>query len=445
MSTINIDLLPKQSLAWKYLTDNQTNEICFGGSAGGSKSTLGSIWITYLCLQYPGIRTLVGRTVLATLKQTTLKTLLEVLGPKFYNLQSEKHYNYNAQSNVITFSNGSEIILKDLEDKPSDINKDSLGGLELSAVWVDEAVQISFETFSVLKSRIRFKLDEYNLVPKILLTSNPGQNWLFKRFYLPWEEGSLEDNKIFIPSLPYDNKYLPDSYIEMLKELPPQQRERLLMGNWRYTDDINALFDIDSISNSIYKSGPNLNDKKYITVDVARFGSDRSVIYVWVGLVVVECHIYTKIPTTQLIDEIKSLMKSHGIHPSNCIIDSDGVGGPVSDAIRSTNFVNNSSPLFNQNFTNLKSQCYVKLSELFKEGKISINLIEPQLIDDLTQELLSVKLKNLDNDKKISVISKDEIKRLLGKSNDLSDALMFRMLPELKNNQTTKKYAISYI
>ena len=32
-----------------------------------------------MCLQYPGIRTLIGRTVLQQLKLTTLNTLFEVL------------------------------------------------------------------------------------------------------------------------------------------------------------------------------------------------------------------------------------------------------------------------------------------------------------------------------------------------------------------------------
>ncbi len=52
------------------------------------------------------------------------------------------------------------------------------------------------------------------------------------------------------------------------------------------------------------------------------------------------------------------------------IVDSDGVGGGVADQIKGTNFVNNSKALHEQNFSNLKSQCYVKLSELFKEGKM---------------------------------------------------------------------------
>ena len=139
------------------------------------------------------------------------------------------------------------------------------------------------------------------------------------------------------------------------------------------------------------------------------------------------------------------LMKVHGIHPSNVIVDTDGIGAGVGDQIRGTNFVNNSQALFGQNFSNLKSQCYFKLSDMFKEGLISINVMNPDVIQDLTQELLSVKIKNLDKDQKVSVMSKDEQKRLLGRSPDISDALMMKMYYDVKNNNTTKKYGIAFI
>jgi hypothetical protein len=126
-------------------------------------------------------------------------------------------------------------------------------------------------------------------------------------------------------------------------------------------------------------------------------------------------------------------------------VDSDGVGGPVSDMIKGTNFINNSSPLHSQNFSNLKSQCYVKLSDLFKEGRISLNILDPTVVDELTQELLAVKLKDVDKDNKVAVQSKDEMKRLLGKSPDLSDALMMGMYPHIKNLKSTGRYAIAFI
>jgi ssRNA-specific RNase YbeY (16S rRNA maturation enzyme) len=57
-------------------------------------------------------------------------------------LKSGQHYNFNGQSNVLTFYNKSEIIFKDLAYNPSDQNYDSLGSLEISAAFIDEAAQI---------------------------------------------------------------------------------------------------------------------------------------------------------------------------------------------------------------------------------------------------------------------------------------------------------------
>jgi len=440
---INIDLTKKQSQAWKLLMDDKTNIVLYGGSAGAGKSWLGCLWVTTLCLKYNGIRCLIGRTVLQQLKLTTLNTLFEVL--QQMGLKSGEHYVYNGQSNVITFNNKSEIILKDLQFQPSDPNFDSLGGIEITACFIDEAAQISYLAYNILKSRIRFKLTEYNLQPKMLMTCNPGQVWLKKEFYIPYIQETLDPTKAFVPALPLDNPHLPPSYIEMLKSLPPSQRRRLLEGDWNYMEEDDSLFNFDHISSSVYKNVPQGTDKKYLSVDVARFGGDRSVIVVWSGLVALEVKVYTKLSTTELSTEITDIMRMYGIHPTNVIVDSDGVGGGVADIIRGSNFVNNSRPLHEQNFINLKSQCYVKLSELFKEGKISINVMEPSIVDELTQELLAVKLKDIDKDNKVAVMSKDEMKKILGKSPDLSDAFMMRMYFEVKNLKTTGKYSISFI
>jgi phage terminase large subunit len=243
----DINLTKRQSIAWKLLFDDKTSEITYGGSAGGGKSFLSTLWLITLCLKYPGIRCLLGRTVLATLKQTSLNTLFEVL--QKMNLKGDEHYTYNGQSNIITFYNKSEIILKDLEYKPSDPNFDSLGGLEITAAVIEEAAQITPLAYSIVKSRIRYKLKQYNLIPKIFLTCNPSNNWIKKIFYLPYIQETLPDNMAFIPALPLDNPNLPESYIEMLKSLPNAQRRRLLEGDWNYMEEDDSLFNFDHISN----------------------------------------------------------------------------------------------------------------------------------------------------------------------------------------------------
>ena len=63
MSIIDIKPTKRQSQAWKYLTNDKTNIVLFGGSAGGGKSWLGCLWIATLCLNNNGIRCLIGRLV----------------------------------------------------------------------------------------------------------------------------------------------------------------------------------------------------------------------------------------------------------------------------------------------------------------------------------------------------------------------------------------------
>ena len=439
---IDLNLTKKQSETFKILLDKTHREVLYGGAKGSGKSYLGTVWVLYMCLTYPGIRALIGRTVLTQLRVTTIKTLLDL----FKNCGiTQEHYTYNQQSNELKFYNGSEIVFRDLQYNPSDPNYDSLGGLELTIAFIDEVAQVSRQAYDVVRSLLRYKINEHNLKPTLFMSCNPSQSWLKQEFYLPTIQGTIEEHKIFIQALPTDNPHLPKEYLEILRSLPPKQMKRLYLGDWNYETESDSLFDFDEITSSVFKIVPQPTDKRYMSVDVARFGSDRSVVVIWSGLVVLEVFIYTKLSTTELSSEIRELIQKYGIHPSNIVVDSDGVGGGVADIIRGQNFVNNSSPLHGQNYSNLKSQCYVKLSELFKENKISLNVMDPNVIDDLTQELLSVRLKDTDKDNKVAVHSKEEMKKILGKSPDISDAIMMRMLFEVKNQKTTGKYSISFI
>jgi PBSX family phage terminase large subunit len=440
---IDINLTKKQTEAWKYLTDNTTTDICFGGGVSGGKTWLGSLWIISSSLTYPGTRWLIGRTVLQTLKLTTLKTFLEVLSSM--GLKSDEHYTYNQQSNVITFSNKSEVILKDLQYNPSDSQFDNLGSLEITGAFLDESQQLTRLAYSVVKSRIRYKLTKYNLKPKVLLTCNPATNFLKSDFYDRWIKDELPFNIKFVQSLITDNPHVSEDYLDNLKTLPLVQQKRLLQGSWTFNEDEDNVFDYDSIVSSIYRNNINTTEQKYLSVDVARFGSDKTVICVWVGLTIIDIKILEQLDTVQVSDHIKELIRSHGVHPGNIIVDSDGVGGGVADQIKGKNFINNSKPLHDQNFVNLKTQCYIKLSDLFKSGKLSININNPELIDKLTQELLIIKYKKLDTDTRLQITSKDEMKKLLGRSPDISDALMMRMFFELKNMKSTGTYKLAFI
>jgi PBSX family phage terminase large subunit len=175
-----MELLLKQNKAIYFLKDKETTEVLYGGAAGGGKSALGCLWLIEQCLNYPNTRWLMGRAVLKTLKETTLNTFHEVSNI----LDLNDLWNYNQQKGVIEFYNGSEIILKDLfHYVGKDANFDSLGSLEISGAFIDECNQVVFKAWQIVKSRIRYKLKEYNLTPKILGTCNPAKNWTYTNFF----------------------------------------------------------------------------------------------------------------------------------------------------------------------------------------------------------------------------------------------------------------------
>jgi len=128
-------------------------------------------------------------------------------------------------------------------------------------------------------------------------------------------------------------------------------------------------------------------------------------------------------------------MAEHSIPRSNVVIDEDGVGGGIVDELQGVKgFVNNSKPkegVIKYNYANLKSQCYFKLADLVNEGKISIKCdigIRKLIIEDLEQ----IKRKDADKDGKLAVTPKEDIKENIGRSPDFGDALMMRMLFEVR-------------
>ena len=84
------------------------------------------------------------------------------------------------------------------------------------------------------------------------------------------------------------------------------------------------------------------------------------------------------------------------------------------------------------NFRNLKTQCYVKLSEYIKEGKISCEPITMEIKERIIEDLQQIKIKDIDKDGKRDLIPKEIIKENLGRSPDFGDAMMMRMLFEVK-------------
>jgi len=420
-------LLNKQSNAVKYLKDKTTTEVLFGGAAGGGKSALGCLWLIEGCQNYPGSRWLMGRSKLKALKETTLNTFFELSSMLDINSQ----WIYNSQSGIIQFTNGSQIILKDLFLYPSDPNFDSLGSLEITGAFIDECNQVVYKAWQVVKSRIRYKLKEFDLIPKIFGSCNPAKNWTYKQFYRPSKNGDIAEYRKFIQSLPKDNPHLPQSYIESLNQLDEVSRQRLLLGNWEYDDDKAALISYDAIMD--YWNGQHVEEvgSSYLTIDVARKGKDKTVYRVWKGFTIIKRVQLGKSLINEVVDQAKELQREYKITNSNTIADEDGVGGGVVDYLGCQGFINNSKPALGENYDNLKSQCSIKMAKRIEAREVTEVCNDASVIDLVSEEMEQIKLKDIDKDGKLGLMPKDKIKALIGRSPDDWDSIMMREYFEL--------------
>ncbi len=427
---INAAFTNTQGQAIEYLFDKTTTEVLFGGAAGGGKSWVGCSWLIMMCLKYPKTRYLMGRSKLHALKMTTLNTFLEVC--EKWELKANKHFFHNGSSNVITFYNKSEVLMKDLFLYPSDRNFDNLGSLEITGAFIDEANQITEKAKNIVASRIRYKLDDFNLIPKMLMTCNPAKNWVYTQYYRPTKEGKQLEHRKFIQSLVDDNEFISKYYKTQLETLDELSKQRLLFGNWEYDASKDNLIEYDAIINLFEQKGK--EGEKYISCDVARFGSDKTVIIYWEGLHIKKIRTLLKSAVNEVVAEVRDIQQAYAVALRNIIIDEDGVGGGAKDYLRCKGFVNNATPLKKENYQNLKTQCYYKMADLINKGQLGIACPDVNVKQNIIEELEQVRTKDADKDNKLQVVPKETIKDIIGRSPDYADAIAMRMFYEIDNN-----------
>lgn len=439
---------PKQHLAYQKLQDLITQYIFFGGGAGGGKSWLDCEWLITNSYFYPESRWFLGREELKRLMQTSYITFLKVC--KFHQIPKED-WTLNSKYNYIEWKNGSRIDLLDLKFLPSDPLFERFGSSEYTGGSIEEAGEVEFLAFDVLKSRVGRHLNrEYGLLAKILNTCNPTKNWIYPTVYKPFKEGTLPAEYAFIQALYSDNSYTAEDYGKQLSTITDKStRERLQFGNWEYDDDPSALINYDAILD-LFTNTVDESQEKFMTVDVARFGINNTVFKLWKGFQVYKIFIYQKQATNVTEQKIRDIAKDEQIPYSHIIIDEDGIGGGVVDHLPGVKgFIANSSALRTKakpdeipNYKNLKTQCSYLLAEKVNLHGISVKLTVVSEVEGITEqvykqhlieELEQIKAKDADkDDKKLQIVSKDEVKEKIRRSPDYADTLMMRMYFELR-------------
>jgi len=375
-----------------------------------------------------------GRAALKTLKETTLNSFFWVAQQQGLGANDFRYYEHKG---IIKFFNGSEILLKDLDLYPSDPNFDELGSLEITGAFVDECNQVVLKAWNILRSRIRYRLDEYGLIPKMLGTCNPSKGWVYTRFYSPHKTKALPGNMKFIQSLLTDNPEISKHYRENLLTLDKASKERLLHGNWDYEDDPAVLCEFDAIvdlfTNDHVKGG-----ERSLSADLAMKGRDRFIAGFFNGGI---CKVIVDKQTStgkEIESDVKTGMINNSVPRSRVIVDSDGLGSYLESYLTGIKeFHGGATPFDKKEYANLKAECAFKLAEKVNKRELKIICTDDQK-QRIIEELGALKKDKVDGDEtRKRIIKKELMKELIGRSPDYLDMLIMGMYFHVKPRGVT--------
>lgn len=400
-----------------------------------------ALWVR----KYPGVRFFVGRKTLKSLKQSTINTMLTKVFPAVGLSINDYHMGW--QTMELSFKNGSLVIFGEMDQLPSDPVYQRYGSLEIDCAIIDEAGEVTKMAKDAIKSRTgRGVMAKYGMPGKLVLMSNPELGWLKDEYYTPyeklggggfqkWQIGTIDGNptyRCFLRMGAYDNPFLPSSYIDNLKTLPPILRKRLLDGNWNYADDESSLFRAGLLDKAMAYEMPSDTDKfdSYIGVDLSDAGGDFTVFSLIKNGVLVAQKKSTvqmnwdkesKLPMGRMItDELIEFAQRNGFSQktaSHIAVEVNGVGASVRDSLRERGW-----QVIEYTATHKsRSQNYYNLMMDMDAGDIKI-LQSMSGLDELRRELMSHSFEM--NNQEPSVVKKDKIKQAIGHSPDFADSFM---------------------
>jgi len=431
--TFNSNGNTKQKEVYRLWANNTTTDIVYGGSKGSGKSFLGCSLIIGDCLMYPGIHTFIARKKLNDLRKFTIPSIHEVFNS--WGI-TERYYKHNGQDNFYEFHNGSKLFLLEAAYLPSDPLFERFGSMQMTRGWIEEAGEFEESAKNNLFASVgRWKNDDYGLHRKLLQTCNPKKNYLYAEYYKRFLDGTLQAYKAFIQALPTDNKKLSSGYLEHLNEiLTPNEKKRLLEGDWEYDDSPLSMYEFNDICNLFTNSFVEKTGKRYMSCDIAYLGADVFVVTIWDGFVIEKVIAIDKIDETAIGNKLILLAEQYKIPYSHIVYDADGLRKFTANSLKkltaSRPFTNNAQPIKGKNYGNLKTECAFKLKELIEANLIYCQ--DQEFRKQIIADLENICREPLDDEGKIKLEKKSAHKLRTGRSPDFFDSLIMRMLFELK-------------
>jgi len=371
------------------------------GGRGSGKSFAVADRILFHIIREPDTNTLCIREIQKSIKHSSKKLIEDRI--RYHKLQSYFEITETEIKNVY----GSGVMIFNGAQQHT---IDSIKSLEnFSLVWSEESQNLSAKSLDLLIPTIRAEGS------KLFFTWNPMTRTD------PIEKLSHSKKNSILIHINYDKNPFCTQVIkdeaEEMKLQDPNKYHHIFLGGYVDTTG-NKLFSYKDLENAMDLPGK-ASGATIIGLDVARYGSDSTVLTVRSGLWVKVILEKKKLSITEVADwagHISNIYEADAI-----IVDTIGLGVGVYDIlVRKGYFAVDGNFGFKatneKTYMNKRAESYFKLSEAVKRG-LSIPYNE-----NLMEELLSIEY-SFNETGKAKIIPKDKIKEELGRSPDLADSL----------------------
>lgn len=440
------ELTTRQRKAEQALSNVSIRRLLYGGAKGGGKSFFLCAWLfttVWGMMLKAGLQpsnnpphvAWFGRKQATDLTATTLQTWRDIIPEDYYKLKgaTDRDPKHILIADRIAIDYGGL-------DKQENINK--FNSAEYVIICVDQAEEVTKDEISVLRASLRMIMKDKGgdrmIFPfKELYTANPRNCWLKDDFITRPQPGSE-----FVSALPADNPHLPDTYIQTLRDSFGHRPELLaayMMGDWSSIEGADQIILDAWIGRAI--GAPTLLGGKIISCDVARFGDDKTIIYLMNGSDILERQEMGHSRTTQVSNVLTELSRTNG----NCqiVVDEEGVGGGVIDELvengrRVIPFCSSRQADDKEKFYNLRAEAWWELGQHFANGEIGCRKMTDNLRTELATPTYSFR------NGRILIEPKEKIKERLGRSPDEADAYVMgvwavkRAMPEIQFAKPSK-------
>lgn len=250
-----------------------------------------------------------------------------------------------------------------------------------------------------------------------------------------------------------DNPFLSKSELDSIeKEYKDDRNSYTQEILAEHIENTGALFSfnalVDVFSNTITK-----DDNKYLIVDIADDGTDKTIFSFWEGLEEYQREEYSRLNTEGIIAKIREYASEHRIPFSHIAVDAIGVGAGVASSsmldgiigfkssytaiktdispvrLPGVSYLSNPLVPLVSDYKNLRSQCVFTLAEHVNNHKIASRVSGSQ--KEVIIEELSTYQDASTGDGRRMAMAKERVKEILGRSPDNSDTWIMRMYFEV--------------